>query len=83
MPNYVSDELNRICTDAGVQCCVTMDPHDFKKTFEFRNLSKHEVEVSVTNQTYVIPAGVKFTFKAWDGEEPKITRWFVFYQSPL
>jgi hypothetical protein len=83
MPNYVSAELNRICTEAGIQCCVTMDVGDYKKIFDFRNLSKHDVQISMGKQTYVVPAGVSFVFKSLDGKEPKITKWFVFYRSPL
>jgi|HubBroStandDraft_1064217.scaffolds.fasta_scaffold428285_2 hypothetical protein len=83
MPNYVSEELNCICTDAGIQCCVTMDPKDWKVIYDFRNCSKHDVEITSDKQTFVVPAGVSFTYKSWDGKEPQITQWFVSYQSPL
>jgi len=81
MPNYVSAELNRICTDAGVQCVVTMDPRDFKKIFEFRNFGYFPVEVSAGKAMYVVSPSETFVYKSKDGAEPKITKWFVWYQS--
>lgn len=80
MPNYVSEELNSICTNAGIQCTVTMDPHDFKKIFQFRNFSKHSVEVSAGKQAYSVAPEITFVYKSMDGSEPKITQWFVWYQ---
>lgn len=80
MPNYVSIELNNICTNAGIQCTVTMDPHDFKKIFEFRNFSNHGVEISAGKQMYIVQPKMTFVYKSMDGADPKITRWFVWYQ---
>lgn len=80
MPNYVSNELNRICTNAGIQCTVTMDPQDWKKIFHFCNLGKYSVEISADKQAYVLAFKETFTYKSVDGVEPKITQWFVWYQ---
>jgi hypothetical protein len=75
----VSEELNRICTEAGVQCTVTLDPQDFKKIFQFRSFSLNSVEISYGKQTYILQPSSTFVFKSLDGVEPKITKWFVWY----
>ena len=79
MAANISKEFNNICWDAGVQCTVTMDPQDFRKQFQFKNLSSHPVELSAERQTYVLPAGGTMDMKT-RGEEPKITKHFVFYR---
>ena len=80
MAGYVSPELNEICTRAGIQCTVTMDPQDFKTIYQFRNFNKYSVEVSYQKQTYVVKPETTFVYKSMNGEEPKITQWFVWYQ---
>lgn len=82
MPDYVSKEFNNICWDAGVQCTVTMDPSDFRKQFQFHNVGKHEVELTHDKAVYVLRPGEKMWLKT-RGEEPRITKWFVFYQRAL
>jgi hypothetical protein len=78
--SYVSEEFNRICTNAGVQCTVTADPQDFKSLYQFKNLSKHKVEISCGKAVYALNPNEEFAYKSMTGEEPKITQWFVWYQ---
>ncbi len=35
---YMSNQFNAYCSEAGVQCIVTMDPRDFQQLFQFKNL---------------------------------------------
>jgi hypothetical protein len=80
MPNYVSEELNRICTNAGVQLTVTMDPRDFKKAFQFQNFGNDTVKISHGEFYFFLrPTEIK-QIKTVDNKDPKITRWFVQYE---
>jgi hypothetical protein len=80
VPNYVSEELNRICTNAGIQCTVTLDPKDFKKIYQFKNYSQHHVLVGENKMQFLVKAGDYLEFKVLVGGEPKITQWFVWYE---
>lgn len=79
MPNYVSEELNRVCTAAGVQCTVTMDPRDYQKVYQFSNQGRETVEISYDKfYAYLQPGHV---MELRPGQyEVKITRWFVTYR---
>lgn len=74
----ISKEFNRACIAAGVQCTLTADPHDLKKLFQFKNLSLHPVLVA-DKAEYILRPGEQFDYKSINGEEPKITQWFVWY----
>lgn len=79
MAQYVSEEFNRKCSDAGVQCTVTADVIDFKKLYLFAHLGKHPVQITLHKASYTLNPNEHLDLKSWNGEEPQVTQWFVTY----
>lgn len=79
----VSEEFNRKCTDAGVQCTVSIDPYDYKKVYYFQNLGKDPVMLTLHKADYILTPGNGLAIKSWNGEEPQPTKWFVTYDRQM
>lgn len=76
---YMTTDLNRYCTQAGVQCTVQMDPTDFQQIFIFKNLGNRLVKIEWGTEARFLEPGEHTTVKAsgllnqeW-GYMPRIT----------
>lgn len=78
MANFITSDFNRCCEAAQVQCCITSDPHDYKTLYQFKCLGSYGVEITHGKATYILNPGDEFELKT-NGEEPKFTQWFVYY----
>lgn len=66
--SYVSNEFNRKCTAAGVECQVS------GSIYAFHNQGSERVMV---DDAYFLPPGNRLTIVR--SQEPNVTKWFVTY----
>jgi hypothetical protein len=61
---YVTNTFNAICSEAGVECTVTMDPNDYQLLYYFRNVGDRLVKIEWNNEVRFIEPGESVTLKA-------------------
>ena len=45
-PNFITSDFSACCQAAQVQCCITSDPRDYKKLYQFKCLGDYGVEIT-------------------------------------
>ncbi|SRR6266851_4752600 len=74
---YMTRTFNAICSEAGVECTVAMDPTDYQQIYHFKNLSNRLVRIEWDNEIRLIEPGETVTVKArgaaYSEATPRIT----------
>lgn len=74
---YMTRTFNAICSEAGVQCTVAMDPSDYQQLYHFKNFGDRLVRIEWNDEIRLIEPGESVTLKArgaaYSQEIPRIT----------
>lgn len=60
---YMTRTFNAICSEAGVQCTVAMDPSDYQQIYHFKNLGDRLVKIEWNDEVRFIEPGESVTLK--------------------
>jgi hypothetical protein len=74
MPKYICDDFNKLCTELGVQCCMTLNTKTYQVDYLIQNLGKRKVIVFTDEFFREVCPGMETLISMPNGDSP----WMAF-----